>query len=196
MDLPKGGDGQRLYSEAEITAFRTVNPYGTRARLTFEIGLATTFRHSDTTKVRVDQVREHLIALHSGKTDVLVFAIPTVELTRAFVAWEHVCEAKGITISTYAPGGKNGKPLNRRTVTADMETAFTAAGFGKDQRSHALRYTAAIRLFGVGTFTYDDIAEVTGHAMATMVQKYCAKKRSAAARVGYIDGFDRQIAGD
>lgn len=71
-----------------------------------------------------------------------------------------------------------------------MELAFTAAGFEKSQRTHALRYTAAIRLFELGTFTYDDIAEVTGHAMADMAQKYCRKKRNAQARIGTINGFD------
>ena len=39
MALPKGGDGQVPLSEAEIERFREAEPYGTRARLGFEIML-------------------------------------------------------------------------------------------------------------------------------------------------------------
>ncbi len=193
MDLPKGGDGQTPYTEAQLAAFRVANPYGTRERLTFEICLATAFRISDTTRVPADQIREGLIALHSGKTDILVCAVPTNELRRAFSAWEEASRAGGTELQTYALGSTNGQPLNRRTVTADMEAAFTAAKFGKAQRTHALRYTAAIRLFELGTFSYDDIAELTGHAMAVMAQKYCKKKRDAQLRVELINGFDNEL---
>lgn len=193
MDLPKGGNGQTPYTEAQIIKFRAANPHGTRARLTFEICLATAFRLSDAARVRVDQIREKLIALHSTKTDMLVCAVPTDELMRAFDAWEAASRAAGVELGVYALGGTNGKPLNRRTVTADMEAAFIASGFDEDQRTHALRYTAAIRLFELGTFSYEDIAEVTGHAMASMARKYCAKKRNAQARVGHINGFDRRV---
>lgn len=95
MDLPKGGDGQTPYSEAQLEAFRIANPYGKRERLTFEICLATAFRISDAVRVPADQIREGLIALHSRKTGIFVCAVPTNELKRAFLAWEKASRGSG-----------------------------------------------------------------------------------------------------
>ena len=70
-----------------------------------------------------------------------------------------------------------------------MAAAFEAAGFEAGQRVHALRYTAAVRLFE-RNLSYDDIAEATGHRMASMAQKYCEKRRGARHRQLIFDSFD------
>jgi hypothetical protein len=70
-----------------------------------------------------------------------------------------------------------------------MQVAFVAAGFEEGQRLHALRYTAAVRLYE-RNFAFANIAEQTGHRMAAMAQKYCEKRREVKQRELVFDGFD------
>jgi hypothetical protein len=62
LKLMKHGNGQSPLLEIEIARFRNANPIGTRARLAFEICLATALRISDVVMVTRDQLRELLIA--------------------------------------------------------------------------------------------------------------------------------------
>ena len=190
MALPKGGDGQVPLSEAEIERFREAEPYGTRARLGFEIMLGSACRIDDGTHVETDALRGDVISIISGKTGAMTVSLATDHLRAAFDAWDAVNLAKGTPLGRYALGGRNGKPLNRRTLTADMEAAYVNAGFPPEKRTHALRYTAATRLLEAG-FGIEDIQEVTGHAMAAMAWKYCRKKRAASRTVAVFNRFDR-----
>jgi integrase len=190
LKLMKVGSGQAPLLEAEIARFRDKNPIGTPARLAFEICLATALRISDIVKVTRDQLREMLIATVSQKTGILTVAMPTAELRAAFEAWERVCRDCDVDIGIYALGTTDGRPLHKRTVSGDLETAYVAAGFGAKQRTHALRYTAATRLFEAG-YHYDDIAEVTGHAMAEMAKHYCKKRRRSEEVRRQFDSFDQ-----
>lgn len=190
MGFPKGGEGQIPLSEAEIARFRDAEPYGTRARLGFEIMLGSACRIDDGTHVETDALRGDVVSIVSGKTGALTVSLSTDHLKAAFDAWDAVNLAKGTPLGRYALGGRNGKPLNRRTLTADMETAYTRAGFPPEKRTHALRYTAATRLLEAG-FGIEDIQEVTGHAMAAMAWKYCRKKRAASRTAAVFNRFDR-----
>jgi integrase len=70
-----------------------------------------------------------------------------------------------------------------------MREAFEKAKFGESQRTHALRYTACVRLFEAG-YTYEQVAEAAGHSMAQMAKSYCDKKRNAPQRAALIDAID------
>lgn len=190
MNLPKGGDGPLHYTEAEIDRFREAEPYGTRARLAFEIFLATAVRIEDSTLVETDTLRGDVLPVVSGKTGILTVAKATDHLEAAFKAWEASNLSQGTTLGRYALGGRNGKPLNRRTLTKNMEAAFIKAGFPPDKRTHAARYAAATRLLEAG-YGIEDIQEVTGHAMAAMAWKYCRKKCAASRIVGIFNRFDQ-----
>jgi integrase len=189
LKLMKVGNGQAPLLEAEIARFREKNPIGTRARLAFEICLATALRISDIVKVTRDQLREMLIATVSQKTSVLTVALPTAELRAAFDAWEEACRRQEVDLGIYALGTTDGRPLHKRTISGDLEEAYKAAGFPDAKRTHALRYTAATRLFEAG-YNYSDIAEVTGHLMAEMARKYCQKKRRSEGVREQFDPFD------
>jgi integrase len=190
LKLMKVGSGQTPLLEAEIARFREKNPIGTRARLAFEICLATALRISDIVKVTRDQLGEMLIATISKKTGVLTVALPTAELRAAFDAWEKVCREQDVDLGIYALGTTNGEPLHKRTISEDLEAAYVSAEFQKKQRTHALRYTAATRLFEAG-YSFDDIAEVTGHKMAEMAKKYCKKRRRGEDVRREFDSFDQ-----
>ncbi|TNC52078.1 hypothetical protein FHG66_04630 [Rubellimicrobium rubrum] len=79
--------------------------------------------------------------------------------------------------------------VSKRTVSPDMEEAFDRAGFDKNQRIHALRYTAATRLLETG-FPYHSIQELTGHRMAEMAKKCTERKHQAPVVAQTFDRLD------
>jgi integrase len=167
-------------SEPAVARFRAVNPYGSRARLIFELALSTALRREDLARVRAEDVEAGEIPLRTGKAGIIIVAAVTkhlVDAMRAFRA-HHPEHADAF----YALGAQNnGQPLHKRTISREFEAAAMAAKFTKHERLHALRYTAATRLFELGLH-YDDIAEVTGHAMAAMARHYCKRRRGAGER--------------
>ena len=184
-------EGQKPYTEPEIARFRKLHPCGTRERLAFEIGLSTAFRREDIARVQGEDILAGLIPLLTNKAGVLVLAPVTRHLRMAFIAFREAHPA--LAGCRYALGAQtNGNPVHKRTVSKFMEAAFAAAGFSDGQRIHALRYTAAVRLYE-RNFSFADIAEQTGHRMATMAQKYCEKRRQAVQRALTYDGFDDEL---
>jgi hypothetical protein len=180
--------GVRLpLSEPAIARFRTANPYGSRARLVFELGLTTAFRREDLARVPAEDVEAGEIPLRTGKAGTLVVATVTEHLVHALRAFRarHPEHATAF----YALGAqKNGHPIHKRTISAEFEAAAKAARFTKHERVHALRYTAATRLCELGLH-YDDIAEVTGHAMAAMARHYCKRRKDARKRGEMLAAF-------
>jgi integrase len=181
-------EGQKPFTEPEIARYRKRHPSGSRERLGFEIGLATAFRREDICRVKGEDILAGLIPLLTSKAGVLVLAPVTRHLLAAYLAFldRHPAAAG----SRYALGcQKDGRPIHKRTLSGFMKAAFEAAGFDRGQRIHALRYTAAVRLFE-RNFSFGDIAEQTGHRMAIMAQKYCEKRRGAHRRELVFEGFD------
>ncbi len=169
-------------SEPAIARFRTANPYGSRARLAHELGLVSALRREDLAKVPAETIEAGEITIRTGKAGILVVAPVTEHLVLALRAFR-ACHPEHAN-SYYALGAqKNGKPIHKRTISREYEEAAKRANFGEHERLHALRYTAATRLFELGLH-YDDIAEVTGHAMAAMARHYCKLRRDAHKRGG------------
>jgi integrase len=110
-------------------------------------------------------------------------------MREAWLAWEETRKAAGKGDSRYAVCSLDGSSLHKSTLSHDMCVAYKRAGFPKGQRTHALRYTACIRLFEAG-FSFADIAEHTGHRMASMAAEYCRKRRNAVERGIAIEAFE------
>jgi integrase len=180
--------GDRLpLSEPAIARFRTANPLGSRARLMFELGLVTGFRREDLARVPAEAIEAGEIPLRTGKAGILVVAPVTEQLVLALRAFRahHPEHADAV----YALGAqKNGNPVHKRTISRDFEDAAKKAKFTAHERLHALRYTAATRLCELGMH-FDDIAEVTGHAMASMARHYCKRRTNAVTRVEMLAAF-------
>jgi integrase len=100
--------GQRPYSEAEIRRFREATPLRARARLSFEIGLATAFRISDSGRVAAEDILSGMIALIINKVSELLVAPVTRQLREAYLAFRDRCAAEGKPVSNYALGDTNG----------------------------------------------------------------------------------------
>lgn len=186
-------EGQAPLSEDDIATFRRANPPGTRARLAFEIGLGSAARLLDITRVPAAAMRSGTIAMKTSKTGAVIVFSVTNQMRAAFVAWEAACAHEGAPLGRWALGGQKDAPLHKRTLSKSMEEAFTVAGFDPETRTHALRYTAAIRLLESG-HDYEEIAEHCGHSMAAMAKKYCAKRRRGAQRALVMDDFDARNA--
>lgn len=181
-------EGQRPLTEPEIARFRAANPYGSRERLAFELGLATALRREDMVKVRGEDILAGLIPLLTNKAGVLVVAPVMRHLLDAYHAFrkQHPKHAGSI----YALGAhRDGIPIHKRTLSESSQKACDRAGFDAGQRLHALRYTAAARLFECD-LSFNDIAEHTGHRMAAMAQKYCEKRRNAMERGQLLESYD------
>jgi site-specific recombinase XerD len=165
-------------SEPAIKRFRQANPYGSRARLTFELGLTTALRREDLARIPAEDIEAGEITLRTGKSGIPMIARATEDLVLAFRAFrERHPEHAG---AFYALGAqKDGKPITKRRISADFEAAAKRAAFSPHERLHALRYTAATRLCELGLH-YEDIAEVTGHAMASMARHYCRRRKKVS----------------
>jgi len=182
--------GQRPYTEQEISIFRQTNPLGSRARLAFEIGLVTGFRLNDLTRIPASALRGAEIALFTSKTGQLVTLPVTYTMQAAFDAYVAARGAAGLPQSRYAISNEKGGKLHRRTLSADLLEAYEKAEFEATQRTHALRYTSAVRMTELG-YSYADIAAHLGHAAAEMARRYCEKSRANEDLRRLIDVIDR-----
>ncbi|MEA5159818.1 site-specific integrase [Cereibacter johrii] len=184
--------GQRPYEEHEIGAFRDANPLGSRARLSFELALSTGFRIEDLPEVPRESVSAGQVTIITRKSGSLVVA-PITEIARAaLLAFEDTRRAHmgaAFEPSRYAVSTLDGGKIAKRRLSGELRDAYIAAGFEEGQRTHALRYTAAVRLFELG-FHFDDIADLVGHAGADMTRQYLVKKRKAKLVGRLLDAID------
>jgi integrase len=177
-------------SEPAIARFRRANPYGSRARLVFELALITALRRADLARVPAEDIEAGEIILRTGKSGIPVVARATEHLVLALRAFRanHPEHAGAF----YALGAqKDGQPIHKRTISADFAEAAKQAAFSPQERLHALRYTAATRLCELGLH-YEDIAEVTGHAMASMARHYCRRRARAVENAERLKAYGEQ----
>lgn len=182
-------EGQRPLEEGEVRAIRAANPVGSRGRLIFELELGTALRRSDVARVSADALRDGRITMKTRKTGADIIVAPTQAMIEAFNAYESACAAVGKPLGRLPLAGRCDKPLGERSISAEIEEVFKRAGQPDELRSHALRYTAAVRMVERG-YTYGEIAKVCGHQMAAMTKKYCDKARRAPLRARDFDRID------
>lgn len=173
--------GQRPYTEAEIARFRQANPLGSRERLAFEIALVTALRIEDIVNVPAADMLAETIPIRVKKTGEIISVAVGRQMRDAWLAWEETRKKAGGGASRYAVCSIDGSSLNKCTLSHEMLDAYKRAEFDEGQRTHALRYTACIRLLEAG-YAFGDIAEHTGHRMASMAAEYCRKRRNAVER--------------
>lgn len=142
--------GQLPYSEAEIAKFRAANPVGSRARLIFETALGTALRISDLGRIPPDAFESGSIHILTNKTGADVVAGVTNKMLEAWRAWEAYRRTRHDVDPTFAICAEDGTGLHKRTLSEDMKEAFERAEFPEGQRTHALRYTASVRMLESG----------------------------------------------
>jgi integrase len=175
--------GFHSWTEAEIEAFETRWPIGTRARLAFALLLYTGQRRGDVVRMGRQHVRNGVLDVRQSKTGAELQIPLHPELAR-------IVEAAARGQLTYLTTGA-GKP-------------FTAAGFGNWFRecceqaglpncsAHGLRKAAARRLAEAGCSAHQ-IAAVTGHKTLKEVERYtraAEQKRLAEAAIAAVSGTD------
>jgi integrase len=142
------------WSDAEIAAYETHWPLGTRERLAFALLLYTGQRVGDVAKLKRSDISGGMIRLVQQKTG-MPLAIPIhPALERAMRAGP----AKGV----YLIGDHNGRPIAAASLTRLIRRAVGAAGLPDRCKPHGLRKAILRRLAEHGA-TAKQIAAVSGH---------------------------------
>jgi integrase len=158
------GDGLHTWTEAEIAAFETRHPIGSKARLALALMLYTGQRRSDAVTMGWQHVSGHRITVRQQKTDarLQIPMHPTLQAVMAATPRENMT----FLVTSF------GKP-------------FTAAGFGNWFRercdeaglpqcsAHGLRKAASRRLAEAGCGN-PLIKSITGHKTDKEVSRYTA----------------------
>jgi site-specific recombinase XerD len=135
---PRKSDGFLTWSEDQIAQYRRHHPFGTRARLALELLTGAGQARGDTVRMGRQHVREGVLKIRRGKTNVLVEMPVLPEVQEALDAMP---PAEHLTF-----------------LTTEAGKSFTAAGFGnwfcdrcreaglpKKYAAHGLRKAAATR---------------------------------------------------
>jgi len=149
-----------------IAAFREAADHKTL--LLFELLLGTGQRIGDVLKMQWGDYRDGVVYVRQGKTGTKL-EIPATARLRAMLDAE---PRRALTIVT---GRDGGRPWSYRGAAQAMMRVRQLIG-AEAYDQHALRYTAAAELAGLGL---DDatIAAVTGHQSLRMVAKYAGVER-------------------
>lgn len=176
--LRSGSTGFHSWTDAEIAAFESCHPIGTRARLALALLLETGQRRGDVVALGPQHVKEGWLTLTQAKgrkRHPVTLSIPvTAQLAHIIAA---------------TPSG------HLTFLVTEFGRPFTAAGFGNRFRkwcdeaglparcsAHGLRKAAAARLAEAGA-TERQIMAITGHRTSKEVTRYTAaasQKRLAA----------------
>ncbi len=154
--------GFPTWSEADIKAFETCHPIGTRARLAMALLLYTAQRRGDVVRMGWQHVRDDKISVSQGKT------------SQALVLRMHQALIDALA----------GAPRTNMTfLITEFGAPFSPAGFGnwfreccdaaglKGRSAHGLRKAASRRMADMGNSS-KRIAAVTGHKTLKEVERY------------------------
>jgi integrase len=165
-------EGFTTWTEADITAFESRWPLGTRERLALALLLYTGQRgRSDVARMGPQHVRGTSIAVQQHKTKTRLL-IPIHPKLRAAI---DACPSGHLTFIT----GANGKPYTSGSFGNWFADAVRAAGLS-GLAAHGLRKAAARRLAEAGC-TPHQIASVTGHRSLREIEHYTRAADQAGA---------------
>ena len=151
------------WTDAEIAAYETRWPLGTRERLAFALLLYTGQRVGDVAKLKRSDISGGMLRLVQQKTGVpLAIPIHPV-LERAMRA--------GPANGLYLVGDKDGRPIAAASLTRLVRRAVAAAGLLDRCKPHGLRKAILRRLAEHGA-TAKQIAAVSGHKTLGEVERY------------------------
>lgn len=158
----KGGE-HRAWTAAELAAYEKRWPVGTRERLAYALYLYTGQRGGDVVQLKLSDAKSGSFNIKQEKTgEVLKLAIPP-ELMAAIKA----VPAKGMTVL----GDRNGRPIQRRTLTRLLKIASAKAGLPKDCVPHGLRKAILVRLAELGA-SAKELSAVSGHRSTKELDHY------------------------
>jgi integrase len=165
MKLPKAKSKEhRPWTDAEITAYESAHPIGSKARLAFALGYYTAQRRSDAVRMGRQHISGGYIQVRQEKTGALL-DIPLHPRLSAIIDGAAPRDHLTFLIT------KSGQPYTPNDFSEQFRHWCNEAGLPADCHFHGLRYVAAKTLAEAGC-TPHQIAAVTGHQTLAMVQKY------------------------
>src|SRR5262249_49806168 len=135
----------------------------TRERLAFDVLLYSAQRVGDVVRMQRSDIRNGVITVVQEKTGAEVFVPLHPALARSIKAGP----SKGV----YLIGDKNGRPINRRTLTVLISVATKAAGLPPECVAHGLRKAALRRLAEHGA-TSKEMQAISGHRSLAEIERY------------------------
>ncbi|MFZ2252640.1 MAG: tyrosine-type recombinase/integrase [Minisyncoccia bacterium] len=175
--------GYRAWTDADIEAFETHWPSGSRARLAIALLLYTGQRRSDVVRMGRQHVSDGAITVRQLKRgpDAPMLTIPIHANLKAEL--DRLPAGQMIFLMTAF-----GKPMSPFGFSNWFADCAKKAGLPEHSSPHGLRKAAARRLAEAGCSTLE-IMSITGHASMREVERYTAsvsQKRLAEAGMGKI----------
>ena len=156
------------WTDAEIAAYETVWPIGTRERLAFDLLLYTGQRVGDVAAMRRSDIRYGAIHLTPEKTGDDLVVPQVIPVASKSAAFDEGVPRKG------ADGGgeANGRPISGAGLSSIIERAARAEQISPAMCvPHGLRKARMRRLAECGA-TAKEIAAVSGHKTLKEVERY------------------------
>jgi integrase len=172
------------WTDEQLSAYEKRWPLGTRERLAFDVLLYTAQRVGDVVRMQRSDIRNGVITVTQEKTGAEVFVPLHPALARSIKAGP----SKGV----YLIGDKNGRPINRRTLTVLISVATKAAGLPSECVAHGLRKAALRRLAEHGA-TSKEMQAISGHKSLAEIERYTQQadqRRLARAAIGTLPDKD------
>jgi integrase len=151
------------WTDAEIAAYESVWPIGTRQRLAFDLLLYTGQRVGDVAAWRRSEVRNGEIHFAQQKTGSEL----VMPLHPNLITSMKACPTKGLALF----GQANGRPISGEGLSAVVERAARVAGLPEKCVPHGLRKALMRRLAERGKTT-KQIASVSGHKTLKEIERY------------------------
>jgi integrase len=162
IDRYDGGE-HHTWTNAELAAFESRWPLGTRERLAYALLLHTDQREGDVVRMRRSDITGGAIAVTQEKTGTSLMVPIDQELDAAMKA--------GPANSLFLIAAANGRPITRQTLYKLVRKAARAAGLPPCCVPHGLRKAQMRRLAEAGASTHE-IASMSGHKTLREVQRY------------------------
>jgi integrase len=172
------------WTDEQLSTYEKHWPLGTRERLAFDVLLYTAQRVGDVVRMQRSDIRNGVITVVQQKTGTEVFVPLHPALARSIKAGP----SKGV----YLIGDKNGRPINRRSLTVLISVATKAAGLPGKCVAHGLRKAALRRLAEHGA-TSKEMQAISGHKSLAELERYthqADQRRLAKAAIGTLPDKD------
>jgi integrase len=169
-------DGWHTWTEDEISAFESIHPVGSMARLALALLLYTAQRRSDVIVMGRQHIRNGAIEVRQRKTGTPVSVPIHPELQRAIDS----AQSEHLTFLTM----NSGKPFTPAGFTQWFRARCREAGLQKGASAHGLRKAACRRLAEAGC-SANVIASISGHTTLREIERYTrAADRARMAKAG------------
>jgi YD repeat-containing protein len=182
----KKGQGFPEWIEADVAAYETRWPLGTRQRVWLDVLLYTGGRRGDVHRMGRQHVRNNLLTLRTEKTDTEINIPILPVLGRTLAAGP--CGDLAFIV------GERGHPLTKETFGNYFSEAARAAGVRKS--AHGVRKIAATRCADNGATIHElnAIFGWTGTEMAALYTRASDRKRLAVGAINKLNGTQPEQA--